>query len=287
MNNETTGLIDLHIHSSYSDGALGMEELIHQIRRSGVKTFSVTDHDTIKNYKEIFKMKLTDLDYIRGVEISSRFNNYNMHILGYDFNDYNFEMNNLVENIKQLRRNRIFDLIKIISEKYNINFKPEDLKRLYGKDRIIGKPHIIEILYKYGCGISNEEIYNKYFKNNKSKINYRASFEDTINSIKNANGIAVLAHPKEVEDEYHIDIETIIKDLIDGGLDGIEVYNSIHNLKDIKKYLDLAKKYNLLISGGSDYHGQFTKNGVEIGNVSKEKLNIKTLSLVNYIKKRE
>jgi predicted metal-dependent phosphoesterase TrpH len=279
-------LIDLHIHTNNSDGEFSTKDIINMLKDSNVTTFSITDHDNINSCQEVINENINGLYYIRGIENSALFKNYNMHILGYDINDNCYNMQKIISVIQKSRNSRILEIIKILKDKYNIEFESNTINEVLNRTGTVGKAHVIELLYKYGYGNSNVEIYKKYLKDLKTEINYRTDAEKVIEAIKRDNGIAVLAHPKEIENEYHIDIEMIIKNLINIGLDGIEVYNSLHNLEDIKKYLDIAKKYNLLISGGSDYHGIFTKPNVELGNVSQEKIKIKSLSLVEYIRIR-
>jgi predicted metal-dependent phosphoesterase TrpH len=279
-------LIDLHIHTNNSDGEFSTKDIINMLKDSNVTTFSITDHDNINSCQEVINENINGLYYIRGIENSALFKNYNMHILGYDINDNCYNMQKIISVIQKSRNLRILEIIKILKDKYNIEFESNTINEVLNRTGTVGKAHVIELLYKYGYGNSNVEIYKKYLKDLKTEINYRTDAEKVIEAIKRDNGIAVLAHPKEIENEYHIDIEMIIKNLINIGLDGIEVYNSLHNLEDIKKYLDIAKKYNLLISGGSDYHGIFTKPNVELGNVSQEKIKIKSLSLVEYIRIR-
>lgn len=177
-------------------------------------------------------------------------------------------------------------MIEMLDKKYRIKIEESKVKEVIESHHLIGKPHIVHLLYQLGYGENNKEIYHKYLKGYQSKTQYRVELEKVIEVMKEANGLVVLAHPKKIEDEYHIDIEEIIEDFVQLGVDGIEVYHSIHSLEDIKRYLALAKKYHLLVSGGSDYHGLFVKPDVELGYVSKEKIQVKDLSLVKELRRR-
>jgi predicted metal-dependent phosphoesterase TrpH len=280
------GLIDLHIHTNNSDGELSTKDIIKKLEERNITTFSITDHDNIDSYEEVIKENTNELYYIKGIEISSILSGYNIHVLGYDFNDKCNKIQKIILNIANNRKLRILEITDILKSKYDINFNQEDIIQILNKKGAVGKPHIVELLNRYGYGSDNNEIYQKYLKGIKSETKYRISANKAIDSIRSDDGIAILAHPKDIENEYNIDLEKIIKNLIEIGINGIEVYNSLHNLDDIKRYLNIAKKYNLLVSGGSDYHGIFTKPNVELGNVSQEKINIKTLSIVDYIKSR-
>lgn len=275
--------IDLHIHTNHSDGEYSLKKTIDLIKKNKVSTFSITDHDNIESCNKLQQLILDGLTYFNGIEISSKFNNYNVHILGYNFDHDNIELKQLLNHINRLRRDRIINLVEFLYNEYQININEKDIYDMFEKNPTIGKAHVIKLLFQYGYGKDNKEIYKRYIKDWNSKINYRSSLEETIRVINTANGITVLAHPKEVEKEYCININDIIEELVKKGIQGIEVYNSLHNLNDIKRYLEIAKHYNLLISGGSDYHGPFVKPDVEIGKVCQEKRHIKTLSIVNSI----
>jgi predicted metal-dependent phosphoesterase TrpH len=278
--------IDLHMHSKYSDGEFDIKNLLEKIKDKDVDTFSVTDHDSIDSVLEVEHFELDNLKYIRGVEISSALNGHNVHLLGYDFNDNTNDMEDLFKILREKRIERFYRILAMLKNEYQIAFKEADIQSVLNTSSIIGKPHVIDLLYKYGYGPTNQAIYLKYLKG-RVKGEFRVAVKDSINAIKKANGFVVLAHPKEIEDEYNIDINDIIKDFINAGIDGIEAYNSLHNLKDIRKYLEISKRYNLLVSGGSDYHGVFTKPTVMIGNVSEEKIHVKSLTLVDRINERK
>lgn len=278
--------IDLHIHSTYSDGELNLKDLVEGIKEKGVGTFAITDHDNIESYRHMKKLDIGDLNYIRGVELSTICDKYRLHLLGYDFNDNTCSMDNIATSIHQKRKDRVVEMIDFLNDTYNIKFQKCDIEKILSGNSSIGKPHVLGLLRNYGYGTDNRQIHAKYLNDFKSTIKYRTPIDDTIGAIKEANGFVILAHPKEVENDHNIDIRDIIEELIEHGIDGIEVYNSIHELRDVKKYLEIAQKYNLLISGGSDYHGIHVKPTVQIGNVTKEDMQIKQLTLVDKINNR-
>jgi len=173
----------------------------------------------------------------------------------------------------------------MLYQRYGISFPDEMIDEILSH-KVVGKPHIIKALHDLGFGASHREIYDRYFKEYNSKTKYKVNIEEAVKVIKESNGIVILAHPKEIELRHKIDFESILPGLIEEGIDGIEVYNNIHNSSDVKRYLKLASKNNLLISGGSDYHGPFAKCDVILGGVTREKINIKELSLVDELRKR-
>jgi predicted metal-dependent phosphoesterase TrpH len=279
-------LIDLHIHTNNSDGEHNTKEILKMIFENNVKTFSITDHDNIQSITNLEKEDMHNLNYIRGVEISAVLKGIDMHILGYDFDKCPKNIEKNIYQIIKLRQKRILEIIDMLKQKYSIEFDKNDIYETIYKNGSVGKAHIINLLSKYGYGNNNSELYKKYLMGFKTETKYRINSIQAIESIRSDNGIAILAHPKEIENSYNLDIEELIKDLINIGINGIEVYNSLHTLDDIKRYLKIAEKYNLLISCGSDYHGKFTKPNVEIGFVSKEKDTIEDISLIKEIKKR-
>lgn len=279
------GVMDMHIHTTNSDGEYTVDQIIKRIKEENIGTFSITDHDNVNSYYEIKNLELGSLEYYNGVEISSIYQNYGMHILGYDFKPTK-ELLELLKGIEQSRKLRFLEMVEMLNQNYGIEIEENEINEVIENHHLIGKPHMVNLLYQLGYGENNKEIYNRYLKGYKSKTQYRVELEKVIDTMKKSNGIVILAHPKEIEKEYHIDIEEILEDLVKKGIDGIEVYNSIHFLEDTKRYLELAKRYHLLISGGSDYHGPFTKPEVELGKVSKEKIQVKELSLVKELRRR-
>lgn len=280
-----SGVMDMHIHTTNSDGEYTVRQIVERIKNTNIETFSITDHDNINSYYEINKLELEFLEFYHGVEISSIYQNYGMHILGYDFKPEE-DLIELLKKIEESRKQRFLEMVEMLEQKYEIKIEESRIQEIITNHQLLGKPHMTNLLYQLGYGESSKNIYDKYLKGYKSKRKYRVNLEEVVKAIKKSNGIVVLAHPKEIEREYHIDIEEILGDLVKTGIDGIEVYNSIHSLEDIKRYLELAKRYHLLISGGSDYHGPFTKPNVELGYLSKEKIQVEELSLLKELRRR-
>lgn len=271
--------IDMHIHSINSDGEYGVNDLVNMIREEGINLFSITDHDSVKSVKEIANIKECDLTYIPGIEISSVYKGIKMHILGYDFN-LNDSLDSLVKDIQEKRLKRFYEVISLIKKNEGLDIPDSFIEKVLMTSESLARPHIINILMDLGYGNKRDEVYKRYVRKYKSAVNYRASLEDVIEVLKSSGGKVFLAHPKEVEDEYNIDIESILPELLKLGIDGIEVYNSIHNLQDIKRYLELVKKYQICYTGGSDYHGSHVKPKVSLGKCSLEGEKVRKISLI-------
>lgn len=279
--------VDMHMHSIYSDGELESNQLVKKAYENNIGVISITDHDTLLGIKNISydDMETKFVKIIPGIELTAKTNKGRMHILGYDFNIDNKELN---DKIRKLKNNSIYSVIALINQlkiDYGITFDSMDIKKLFSFEGNIGRPQLAKLLIKYGYSKNVQEAFDKYLKEAYSKTrksNKGIPYEECINLIKNAGGISVLAHPNQLElndDE----LESKIKEMILNGLDGIEVYHSGHSKEETKKYLKLAEKYNLLVSAGSDYHGKIVKPDVELGITSYGR--VKKLTLLDKINK--
>lgn len=283
-------IFDLHIHTNNSDGELSINELIEELKKYNIKYFSITDHDTIDSLYEIKNIDIGDLKFIKGIEISSILDKrYKMHILGYNIDENNDEIIKITKTLKKARVDRFYELADRLYEKFNILLKKEDLGEIIEKVNIPGKPHLAKLMVENGYVKAVPEAFEKYLENIKTTISNRIDAKIVINAIKKAGGVAVWAHPKKVEKEYNIDFEKILPRLLDIGLDGIEIYNSLHTLDDCNRYFKVAKKFNLITSGGSDFHGKKTKPNVKLGEVfnSGENYTIdaRDVSIINEVRK--
>lgn len=282
---------DMHLHTTYSDGQYSVEELIEKVKLSGVKFFSIADHDSIDSIKEMKKYNLDNITYIKSVEISSILDNkYKMHILGYFIDENNEKINSVLKQLKEARKKRFFELVDYVEEKFNLKINKTDVENIVEKINIPGKPHLAELMIKYNYVSSVKEAFEKYLEGAKTKTSNRAPADIVIDAIKNAGGVAVWAHPKKVEKQYNINFEDLMPRLLELGLDGIEIFNSLHSYDDSIRYLDYANKNNLIKTGGSDYHGEQVKPDVKIGvlynSEERVKINISEMNLTK-IKKGE
>lgn len=267
---------DLHIHTINSDGEFTTKQLVQKIRESNIKTFAIADHDSIKSIKDMKEIDLTGLNYIKAIEISSILDNkYKMHILGYNINEEDEQLLEIINNIKQKRIKRIYDIANSLKQQHNIVLKDEELENLIKENNIPGKVHIAELLLKNNYVETVPEAFTKYLEDIKTTIIAREDAAKVIKAIKSAGGIAIWAHPKKTEKQHNINMEEILPNLISQGLEGIEVYNSLHTYEESQRYLEIAKKYNILVSGGSDYHGPIAKPNVELGKIYKDNENYK------------
>lgn len=247
-------MVDLHLHSRYSDGELSVKELLDEIFDTGVDLFSITDHDNVSSCFEMEKYLLPDdCMYIPGIEFSAYCGKYHCHILGYDFDYRNSRLIKECETIRKRKLEKIKIVINLLRVFHQIDITKDEELSILKKKGTIGRIDVCKLLMKKGYG-SRREIYDKYLSI-PNTLNHRSDAAIITNIVDSAGGVSILAHPGEIERDYNVCIEDIIENFLDVGINGIEAYNSIHSLRDVKRYLLLAKKYNLLVTAGSDFHG--------------------------------
>lgn len=263
-------MIDLHIHSTYSDGEYGISQILEMLKNKNITTFSITDHDTVKAEKEVRKLIAgTDFIYINGIELSCIFNNIETHILGYDFDSNSSSFKHIVKLTNQLRQLRLLAILDYLKDNFDITFSKDEIARFKRIDNV-GKPHIAKLLKAKGYAETSELAMKKYFKNFKSLTRIDAILG--IKAINNAGGKSFLAHPGIILEDNDISYEELdkfVQILSENGLQGIEIYHSSHTKDQIEFFRKLAKKYKLLISGGSDFHGTVKLNA-DLGRLSKD-----------------
>ena len=167
-------------------------------------------------------------------------------------------------------------------KKHNIVLSKNELDFIIDNINTAGKPHIAKLMLDKGIVSEVEEAFQKYLNNIDTSISYRIDALKVIKEIKKANGIAILAHPKKIENEYNIDLVNILPSLLEIGLDGIEVLNTIHSLDDAEKYMNLVKNYKLLATGGSDFHGDNIKPNAKLGILLNTYINNTNLTIIEH-----
>lgn len=276
-------LIDLHIHSIYSDGENNPTEIIKKAKQNNIGTISITDHDTICAYEDINLDK--DVEVIPGIELSADDKKGRMHILGLGINPDNKELKNITKELRENSINNFLLIVDYIKTK-GVIVSNKDISLLINKVGDVGRPHLAKLLIDYGYVETVQEAFDKYLieayeytKNNRKRLTYDECFE----LIKCSGGIPVLAHPISLN-RSDKELEELIIKMISCGLIGIEVYHSHHELEQLKFYKYLVEKYNLLYSVGSDYHGEVVKPDIKIGEGKEKNLCLTNCSVLNYLK---
>ena len=249
--------IDLHLHTTCSDGKKSPEELLDLVRRSGVAAFAVTDHDTLDGYRQVAAMlQEGDPELIPGIELSARIGERDVHLLAYLFDPDHKELNRQIEDFRQKRERRGRKIVEKLEE-LGLKVPFEKVQEAAG-DGVIGRPHIAEAMVAAGAVHHYEEAFRKYISNAGPAYVAKAKMtpEEAIALTHDAGGVAVLAHPF-IDDMYeHLPM------LVELGLDGIEIYHYSHTAGDVERVRELAVRYDLLPSGGSDFHGRESRSAI-------------------------
>mgnify|MGYP003294126839 CR=1 FL=1 len=282
-------IMDLHTHTDFSDGDLSPYELIRLAINNGIGTLGITDHDTLEGVKRIDRtddlIKNSGIQIINGIELSAKVSKGRMHILGYDIDINNTNLNKKMSELKDNSINSVLSIMEQIKRDYGIIFRYNDIRDLVNANHNLGRPDLAKLCIKYGYATSVQDAFDKYLIAAHNKVrgtNKGIPYEECIELITKSNGVPVLAHPKSLELSEK-EFLVVLKDMINLGLKGIEVYHSSHTEEEMQYYLEIANKYDLLISGGSDYHGTTVKPDIELGTGKNNNIKIKSLSLVKYI----
>ena len=249
--------IDLHMHSTVSDGTDTPAEILGKVREAGLGLFSVTDHDAIKASGIIENMRTEDDPlFVTGVEFSCRDEEGKYHILGYGYDPAAASIRAVVETGHRYRMNKARGRLDCLEKEFGISFPPEEIKKLLARDNP-GKPHIGNLMVQYGFAKTKEEAIEEYI----NRVRYRSEYvrpEEAVRGILEAGGVPVLAHPSYGSgDQLFVgtEMESRLRRLVDMGLQGVEAYYSGFTRKLTEELLSLAERYGLYVTAGSDYHG--------------------------------
>ena len=250
--------IDLHMHSTISDGTDTPEELLERIREAGIRIFALTDHDAVKGYERIRRLLSEDDPVLlSGVEFSCRDEEGKYHILGYGFDPESASVQNVVETGHRLRMKKLSARLEFLHSAFGITFPEEEVRRLFSQENP-GKPHVGNLMVKCGYAKTKEDAIREYINRARIRSEYVRP-EEAIQGILQGGGIPVLAHPFFGSgDELIIgkEMEQRLRRLIGFGLQGIEAFYSGFSPKLQAEALELAEKYRLYVTAGSDYHGK-------------------------------
>lgn len=251
---------DLHCHTTASDGTLSPTELVRLAKEIGLKAIGITDHDTIQGWNEAEEAgNRYGLEILKGIELNTDWQGVEVHILGYEIRSDNSSLRKQLSQLRQARRNRMLQILQQL-EKIGIRIFPEDVEK-FAQGESIGRPHIAQTLVEKGYVSSIKEAFDRYIGYGAPAYvpRFKLTPEEGIHMIREAEGVAVLAHPG-----VHC-LETSIPIFVKQGLQGVEVSHSEHTLEDEIRYRKVALHYDLIMTGGSDFHGEARKPGVKLG----------------------
>lgn len=261
-----TGSVDLHCHSTASDGTLAPSEVVALAQRNGLSALALTDHDTVAGVSEAGEAaRAAGIDFLPGIEISCDVPKpATMHLLGYGVDPNSPILLDLTRRLVEGRNDRNPKIIRRLNE-LGLKITIDELEA-EAKGGVIGRPHIAAILLRKGYVSSMKNAFDKYLAPGGSAFfdKERVSPKQAIDMVRQSGGLPVLAHPSQLRTENDAQLERTIKDLADLGLAGLEVIHSDNNDSMVEKYSKLAEKYGLLKTGGSDFHG-INKTDIYLG----------------------
>lgn len=265
-----TALADLHTHTTASDGQYTPTELVKLAKGRGLDVLAVTDHDTIAGVNEAQRAgSALGLSVIRGVELSAK-ERPNFHILGYGFRDGDTELARLCEKFRAGRDDRKYRIVDFLREK-GVELDLAEVEELAGGE-VIARPHFAQVMVAHGYVSTNREAFDRYLDTEEFRQRvkrFKADAKTCVEAIRAAGGKVSLAHPYQMG-LPNGELEVLVKQLKDWGLDAIECYYPRYTPEQQEFYLHLAEKYQLRQTGGSDFHGEQVKPDVELAAVELE-----------------
>jgi 3',5'-nucleoside bisphosphate phosphatase len=257
--------IDLHTHSTYSDGTLTPAELVDLAKRTGLKAIALTDHDTMAGLAEaLARGREQGIEVVPGVEISTVQDGRSLHILAYRPRE-NRELREMMERLQQFRQNRN-DQILANLDRLGIAVTATEL-RCYSRNGQTGRPHIARLLVERGVVKTVEQAFGRFLKKGGLAYAEGGKFPavEVVRTIAAAGGLAVLAHPLHA-DPGLASLPALLQLLVPAGLAGLEAYYPSHSAAAVRELKKLAARHNLLLTGGSDFHGD-NHAGASLGGI--------------------
>ncbi len=245
--------VDLHMHSTASDGLYSPPELMHHAKEAGLRVVALTDHDITDGIKEAAQAaRALDIDFIPGVEINTDTSGGEVHVLGYFLEYQRPEFQATLKILRNARERRGERIVELLNEE-GLHVKWERVREI--AQGSVGRPHVAEALMEAGYVQSVSEAFDKYIGNGKLAYvpRYKLTPEDAARLIVSANGLPVIAHPLTVPGLATL--HELLPPLKAAGLVGLETYYGQYTHKDEQVLLAIARQYDLIATGGTDYHG--------------------------------
>lgn len=241
---------DLHLHTNFSDGTYTPEELAGHAARCGFKAVALTDHDTMEGCERMAAAcEAGGTEFIPATELTAEHNGHELHMLGYFLDAQNEKLRADLAHFQEVRRQRIYEMVGRLNQ-LKVPLEPEAVFRL-ANCHSPGRPHVARALVQARLCSSLDEAFERFLKKGKPAWvpKFKISAAEAISLIHHAGGLAVMAHPGL----NHTD--EIIPDLVAAGMDGLECFHTKHSTSTTQRYLEIADRHQLLVTGGSDCHG--------------------------------
>ncbi len=253
-------LIDLHVHTTASDGIYSPAEIVKLAKKAGISVIGIADHDTVDGIEEGLQTAETEgLRLIPAVEINSYSEDNEYHILGYFIDHTHKELVRKLADLKKARTKRMYAILAKLKS-LGMTIEADEVFEISGGG-CIGRPHIARLLVRKGYVNSFRSAFDYYIGNGKPAYEPRSKLtpEEAIKIIRDAKGAPVLAHPPSLNGDK------LMSQLVAWGIVGIEVFSKDSNQEQIKRYLELVHKHGLVATGGSDFHGSTAFGDNKIG----------------------
>lgn len=264
-------MIDLHMHSIFSDGTFTPEELIAHGKKIGLKAMALTDHDTTGGVPRFLAAAAAEgMKAITGVEVSADPPSGTMHVLGYCVDVTDADFNRHLEWIRAGREERNTEILQKLNQ-LGMRITMEEVAAKAGGD-IVARPHFSQVMIEKGYVKDKKEAFDRYLARGKPAYCERRRLgpEETIELIRRAKGVPTIAHPFSLK-LSNVELRALLKTLADYGLLGLECYYTEHSGDMVKTYVKMAEEFGLIATGGSDFHGAVSPNtrmGTGFGNLS-------------------
>jgi len=252
---------DLHLHTRFSDGTYTPEELVFHARRYGLRALAVTDHDTVEGCKPTARAcAAAQIEFVPGTELTAEQNGHEIHVLGYCIDVDHPGLLARIGKFQSVRQDRIREMVARLNH-LNVPLQSEAVFAL-ANCQAPGRPHVARALVKAGLCGSLDEAFERFLKRNRPAWvpKFKMSAALAIKLIHEAGGLAVMAHPGLNR------TDEVIPVMVEAGLDGIECFHTKHSTAMSEHYLEIADRFQLLVTGGSDCHG-FSKGKPVMGGV--------------------
>ncbi len=243
-------IADLHLHTHFSDGTYSPEEVVAHARRLGLAAIALTDHDTVEGcVRADLACRDAGIQFIPGAELTAEQGNDELHILGYCLDVNHPRLLTEMAHFQTVRQNRIREMVQRLNQ-HQIPLKAETVFEL-ANCRAPGRPHVARALVAAGFCSTLDQAFERFLKRNRPAWvpKHKMSARDAIELIHQAGGVAVMAHPGLNRSD------SVIPSMVEAGLDGIECFHTKHSTSTTEHYLQMAERYHLLVTGGSDCHG--------------------------------
>lgn len=249
-------MIDLHSHTTASDGTFSPAQLVDEALRTGVRVLGITDHDTFSGFDQALPLaRNAGVELVCGIELSTKLHGNSVHLLGYFLNPVlnaeGFEVFRAwIGDLQASRRDRNVRLIARLRE-LGLNITLEEVQAHGGE--MTGRPHFAQVLIEKGYVRNMQQAFDDYLDESARGYVTRREpqFAEAVKYIRDAGGIASLAHPIRIRE----DVASILPELRSAGLNAIEVYHSDHSAALTALYRQFAEQHALMVTGGSDFHG--------------------------------